>query len=354
MARLGVTYQDIANAADQLLGQGRQPTIELIRNLLGTGSTTTIANHLRKWRAEQCGSTSVASKENLPQEFVSVMKGLWQRLQAYADDKITAIKHESEQSIDLLRRELEKYKTNNQRWQQLFNQWQQEKAQLSNDKLILEQAVETLKKDNAAIQSKQDVFVQQLQDKQERIAELHRLHTQAQTNLEHYRESVREQRLIEQHQFEQQKQELQSEIKTLKEQTTVMREKATSLQQQYQILQQTYTALEKNYAQIEAKLENQQQQLIDVEKAKNEHLQTSLHWQNQYKENQQSLDGKTTQLIDIQAEAKILSQQVLDTRQSLNDVLDQNKLLGHEKWILAQEKAQLEGQLKQMLKIVSV
>lgn len=54
----------------------------------------------------------------------------------------------------------------------------------------------------------------QLQDKQERIDELHRLHAQVQINFEHYRESAREQRLIEQQQYEQQKQELQVENKT--------------------------------------------------------------------------------------------------------------------------------------------
>jgi hypothetical protein len=37
----------------------------------------------------------------------------------------------------------------------------------------------------------------------------------------------------------------------------------------------------------------------------------------------------------------------------MDDLAAQNKLLGQEKWILAQEKAQLEGQLKQMQEMVS-
>jgi hypothetical protein len=58
-------------------------------------------------------------------------------------------------------------------------------------------------------------------------------------------------------------------------------------------------------------------------------------------------------LIDSESNVKIVSQQLTDIRQSLNDVLDQNKLLGHEKYELVQEKAQLEGQLKQMQTIIS-
>ena len=62
---------------------------------------------------------------------------------------------------------------------------------------------------------------------------------------------------------------------------------------------------------------------------------------------------KNHQLIDIQAETKLLSQQLADAKQLLRDLQDQNKLLHDDQWILAQEKAQLEGQLKQMQKMMS-
>lgn len=54
------------------------------------------------------------------------------------------------------------------------------------------------------LDSKSDALAQQLQGKQDHIDELNRLHKQAQLNLEHYHESSREQRLMEQQRYEQQ------------------------------------------------------------------------------------------------------------------------------------------------------
>ena len=42
MSRPGVTFQDIANAAQDLKGQGKTVTIENVRAILGTGSIGTI------------------------------------------------------------------------------------------------------------------------------------------------------------------------------------------------------------------------------------------------------------------------------------------------------------------------
>lgn len=46
MARVGITYEQVAAAASALLGEGRQPTIQAIRGVLGTGSPNTIHRHL--------------------------------------------------------------------------------------------------------------------------------------------------------------------------------------------------------------------------------------------------------------------------------------------------------------------
>ncbi len=230
MSRPGITYQDVANAAHQLSAQDINPTIEAIRKITGTGSNGTLALHLRKWKEIQSGTLKIASKENLPGELVSLLKGLWDRVITQSEERVVSIEESYQQELTELKQELEKYKANNQRWQKLFTQWQQEQTQLSNEKLTLEQAVERAHKENVSLQARLDTLLQQLQEKSERIDELHQLHKQAQENLEHYRESAREQRLIDQQQHEQQRQFLQTEIKTLKEQSSLQRDKMSALQ----------------------------------------------------------------------------------------------------------------------------
>lgn len=48
-------------------------------------------------------------------------------------------------------------------------------------------------------------------------------------------------------------------------------------------------------------------------------------------------------MIELQSNNKLLNQQLIDLKDSLQNVQNQNKLLANEKWELAQEKARLEG-----------
>jgi chromosome segregation ATPase len=354
MSRPGVTYQDISAAANQLKGQGKAITIENVRAILGTGSLGTINNHLRKWKEAQNTTHKIASKENIPEELVSIMKGLWEKVLTQATERFVPLEENYQNEVTELKTELEKYQSNNQRWQKLFNQWQQEKVQLDNEKLTLEQAITFARKENESLQTKQDGLTQQLQDKQQRIDELHRLHQRVQENLEHYRESVREQRLVDQQQFDQQKQQLHVEIKSLQEHTGLQRDNIIILQQSNQEMIQKYSLLETIHQDMNSQLQQVKQQLIEAEKTQYEFKQSSQHWESQCKALQQIVEHKTNSYIDIQAEFKLISQQLIDAKQSLNDLNHRNRLLADDKLQLLHEKGDLQGQLKQLQKAIVV
>jgi uracil DNA glycosylase len=127
------------------------------------------------------------SEENLPEGLVSLVKGLWEGVLAQSVEQFAPIEMNYQQDLAEIKNQLEKYCSNNQRWQKMFNQWQQEKVVLANEKLTLEQALEFAHKENALLHAKQDVLIQQLQDRDAWIDGLNRLHKQAQENLEHYR-----------------------------------------------------------------------------------------------------------------------------------------------------------------------
>lgn len=52
MARTGVTYDEVVAAADGLMAENINPTINNVRNRLGTGSHNTIHRHLTTWRTQ--------------------------------------------------------------------------------------------------------------------------------------------------------------------------------------------------------------------------------------------------------------------------------------------------------------
>ena len=50
MGRGGVTLTEVEQAALYLQDKGRTPTVDGVREYLGTGSRTTLAAHLKKWK----------------------------------------------------------------------------------------------------------------------------------------------------------------------------------------------------------------------------------------------------------------------------------------------------------------
>jgi hypothetical protein len=103
MARIGITSLDVEKAALQLQGQGKLPTIDRVRELLSTGSKTTITEHLKRWKAKQ-----IDSQGKLPQELSALVIGLWKRLQAQADERISNLQTSYDDEIKALQQSLRK------------------------------------------------------------------------------------------------------------------------------------------------------------------------------------------------------------------------------------------------------
>lgn len=87
MARIGITFEQVAAAADALVGAGKQATIQAVREALGnTGSPNTIHKHLTTWRAAR--PQAVAAAVELPAELVNALGAEISRAAAKARGEI--------------------------------------------------------------------------------------------------------------------------------------------------------------------------------------------------------------------------------------------------------------------------
>lgn len=353
MGRPGVTYREVANAANELSAQGKNPTIEQVRLLLGSGSSSTLAVHLRQWKSEQGEAESALRKENIPQELISVIKGLWERVITTADEKIAAVEEASQKEIDDIRTMLSERDTELKELTQRFDQLQQTHQTLTNDNLVLQSAVNSIQKENATLASQYENAQQQIAEKTAHNQELANLHTQSQKNLEHYREATREQRILDQQRYEQQHQQQEMMIQQLQQKLQLLHdEKAQAVNLSQQLIVEK-TALQQSVDHLSAQLNTLQHQLTHVEAERNENQQAMKHWQQQWQVVQNKQEEMSVQVIMADKEVAILAQQVAMLQKEITGLTDQNKLLAHDKWVLVQEKAQLEGQLRQMEKIVA-
>ncbi|MFA7486932.1 MAG: DNA-binding protein [Lysobacteraceae bacterium] len=94
MARSGVTEEQVAHAADELLLAGERPTIERVRASLGTGSPNTLIRHLDAWW-KRLGERLIENRRQIdlpdaPPQVSEAASTLWRLALAKAAEGATA------------------------------------------------------------------------------------------------------------------------------------------------------------------------------------------------------------------------------------------------------------------------
>lgn len=92
MARIGIQYEDVKHAVIHFLSQGVAPSVQKVREKLGTGSNTTIAEHLSLWREEYATKETHHLPANMPKELISAIKVLWQVAMEQATNQLSTTK----------------------------------------------------------------------------------------------------------------------------------------------------------------------------------------------------------------------------------------------------------------------
>ena len=77
MARSGIRYEEVQATAETLLGRGLNPTIQRVRELLGTGSNTTISEHLKHWQQQLADAPKAVLPPATPEAVATAMDAFW-------------------------------------------------------------------------------------------------------------------------------------------------------------------------------------------------------------------------------------------------------------------------------------
>lgn len=105
MPRVGIDYETIKYTAIKLLSQGHAPSVQKVREVLGTGSNTTIAEHLKTWREEHASKEIHHLPANMPKELISAIEVLWQTAMDQATQQLASIKHDLNEQQEKFRLE---------------------------------------------------------------------------------------------------------------------------------------------------------------------------------------------------------------------------------------------------------
>ncbi len=103
MARQGITREQVYEVADTLTDEGTAPTVQAVRERLGTGSYTTISAHLGDWRKDHAGEPP-AEVPDMPERVIGAFRQVWRVAERAALEAI-----ETERSgLDAARRQMDK------------------------------------------------------------------------------------------------------------------------------------------------------------------------------------------------------------------------------------------------------
>ena len=228
MANSGVNKDQVKKARDALIAKGQNPSIDAVRVELGnTGSKATIHRYLRELAEEN--PLSPGNKPAVSETLGSLVEQLSAQLHQEAQELIAAREASLQKTMDSLKNQLE---SQQQTLASTTDENQRLKAQLAK----YEQAHNTLTAEVETQKIFEGRLEQQLADKGVLIAEkdnhirsLEEKHQHAREALEHYRQSVKDQRDQDQRRHEHQVQQLQAEIRQLNQTLSIKQTDLTHL-----------------------------------------------------------------------------------------------------------------------------
>ena len=192
MARNGIQYSDVQQAIDVLLARGDNPSVQRIRDVLGTGSFTTISEHFRLWRNEREQNRDVPPPKGVPEAVVTAASQLWQEAQEAANQALVHYREEANRQVEAAQQ------AEQQAGRQAADAEQRESA-LAEHLRHVEQRMEALNRELAASQTNEHHWQQLAQAARDEGVQLKQAHQhllkQAEENAQAQADELNQQRL---------------------------------------------------------------------------------------------------------------------------------------------------------------
>ncbi|MBK8971908.1 MAG: DNA-binding protein [Hahellaceae bacterium] len=345
MARAGVTYHDVAKAAEAIKIQRQEPTVDRVREHLGTGSKSTIAPLLKRWRSDNGEAADIGG---LPNDLLEVVKSLHERVQQMADHRIEQARQEFEGFNQELRKELIDAKNTiaqlTARQQDLESQIERQNKEKGEAQKSLEDARISLIK----AESQRDEAIARTTELKGSVAELKQENKDIREHFEHYQQRSAEDRQQEREQFRTVTQGLKDQVRDLQHRLAQAESNASEIFDANALLQSSVGKLEQANAtlnrELNGKIKDIQALKRDLEDALTKHRDFQ-HKNEQLAENMAMI---TMQKAEVDKQVAVLSQALETTKAELKACQDKIVFLIDENKVILQEKAMIQGQFKQL------
>lgn len=174
MSRLGITYEQVELAAEKILLDGFNPTIEKVRQVLGgTGSNSTIAKYLNDWKSlrlkASCGN-DLSMTQHAPDPVNAAVNRVWQQIREETSKEVSTLREKFNAELKAAQTELqltiqdnEKLRAENTLFQENIYHITAEKELLLLQEKELQHEIKRLTDRNQAQDEKHSLLYQQMQ-----------------------------------------------------------------------------------------------------------------------------------------------------------------------------------------------
>ena len=229
MARTGVDFYRVSQAAKTLQERGVNPTVDLVRVELGTGSKSTIGPLLKKWKQT---NLEAANAEALPEELTKTVRALLNQLQQAADIKVDEMAEEFSEEKDKLVQELVSERVLTDQRDATIKELESRIETLLAENKEVKQDLDASKLEAAKHATGLSEVRNQLQDSKNQVSDLKEEVKQVKVSREHYYERVAKDREEERKQFRSNKSLLETHISDLNSRLSSMADEKSRLETQ--------------------------------------------------------------------------------------------------------------------------
>lgn len=263
MSRLGLTKSKVKQARDILISQNRYPSVDAVRIELGnTGSKSTIYKYLKE--LEEDKEQGIGQNLSISETIQNLTIRLAEQLHIEANTEIEKVKEINQineerfkKEIEALRNELNQTKVVLQERDNTVNEQYR-----INDILKITLDQEVIAKNR--LEQQVVNLTESLEQNKEYLSNLEEKFKHAQQSLDHYRESVKEQRQQDLRRFDHQVQSLQAETRQLQQTIVVKQDNLNELSLENTKLVTELSISNKSNKRFENSLNNLGKQLEQV------------------------------------------------------------------------------------------
>ena len=220
MARLGITYDDVAAAALSLQVAQKSITVDSIREALGsTGSKSTIAPLLKRWRALQ-HNAGEDLPSSLPPALLQAVTAINAQVQADADTRIAALTTTHEEAVAELRAHLHEAGILIEKQIEESEKLKVQLSELTTHSETLQSHISELNMTIVKAEAEHEGLTLRLAGSSQHIQQLQDQLDKARAQFDHYQTTTAAQRNEERHDFGQHLIRNEHDIKRLREDLT--------------------------------------------------------------------------------------------------------------------------------------